>query len=62
MWVLRTPLTHKTTHKNFKVSIAAPAPDIRGSLAEVGNFKIFQVLSGLMPLSDIQYLDTCLYY
>jgi len=33
MWVLRTPLTHKTTHKNFKVSFDALAPSFRGILA-----------------------------
>jgi hypothetical protein len=34
MWVLTTPLTHKTTHKNFKVSFDALAPDVGGILAE----------------------------
>jgi len=34
MWVLRTPSTHKTTHKKLQVSFDALTPDVRGSLAE----------------------------
>jgi hypothetical protein len=42
MWVLRTPLTHKTTHKKLQVSFDAPAPSVGGSLAEIGKWGGFQ--------------------
>jgi len=34
MWVLRTPLTHKTTHKNFKVGFDALLQMLKIILAE----------------------------
>jgi hypothetical protein len=36
MWVLRTPLTHKTTHKKLQVSFDAMLQMLGGILAEVG--------------------------
>jgi hypothetical protein len=36
MWVFNTPLTHKTTHKNFKVSNDALLLVLGVILAEVG--------------------------
>jgi hypothetical protein len=34
LWVLRTPLTHKTTHKKLQVSFDALAPSVGGILAD----------------------------
>jgi hypothetical protein len=46
MWVLRTPSTHKTTHKKLGWGFDAPAPDVRGILAEVGlGGEFFQICS-----------------
>jgi hypothetical protein len=45
MWVFTYPLTHKTTHKNFKVSFDALTPNVGGSLAETGKWGgVFQGL------------------
>jgi len=40
LWVLRTPLTHKTTHKKFSGNYCHPTPNIKKYCSRVDEYSV----------------------